>query len=130
MGEEFSVLADRADLQKVFVSTTDASGREIAVSAPADAFSPVPLDPAKARAATVVAAKAGKFADASQTLAKAITSIPKDGELLRLRDTLLAAQTASQQLAAAKENVKRSSQAAAQKRKNAAMADRPNPLNP
>lgn len=129
-GEEFSVLADQAALKKVFVSTTDTSGRQIAVWAPADAFVVVPLDMAKVRADAIAAAKAGKFADATQVLARAITSSPKDPDLLRLRDSLSAVQNASKLLATAKDNVKRASQTAAQKRKNAATVDRPNPLNP
>lgn len=128
--EKFTVLAHRPEIKKVFLSTSGKSGEQIAVSVSEDAVALVPLDLAKVHKDALTATNVGKFADALKLIDEALRSHANDAGLRQMRAAVVQWQSASDQLRKAQDNQKRVVAEAAKLRKNAGVADRPNPLNP
>lgn len=129
-GDMLSVVAHRPDLKKVFVLAKDKTGKDIALSVAEDAIVLVPKDTTKLQEQAITAAKSGKFDEASRLIEQALRHDRSNHQLAQIKSAILAASTAKQRLALAKAGQGNAATAAAQKRRNAAAADRPNRLNP
>ena len=129
-GESFSVLAYHPEQKKVFVLAKDKDGKDVALSVAEDAITVVTKASNKLDEQALAAAKSGKLDEAKPLIAQAIKSNPTDGGLQAHNTAIAALATAKNSLDRAKAEHPKNMAAAAAKRKNAAVVDRPNPLNP
>lgn len=129
-GETFSVLACRPEAGRVFVLLKGKDGKDIAASIPDDAVTVVAKASTKLRERAVAAAKAGRLEDATRLILEALKTSPKEPELLSLSRAVITIGAAKEAVEKAKKQQAHANGVAAAKRKNAAVADRPNPLAP
>ncbi|HEV7403992.1 MAG TPA: hypothetical protein VGO11_13725 [Chthoniobacteraceae bacterium] len=128
-GQEFTVLAYRPDLKKVFVRATDNTGKVIALTLPEDALALKPIDLPKVRTEAIALAVAGRIDASLQAIDRALRAAPDDQGLATLRPLVTQVRASAEAFAKAQENQRSATVEAARLRKNANTIDRPNPLN-
>lgn len=129
VGETFQILAHQLETQKVFVSSTDKDGKQIALSVAEAAITTVELDATQLRAQALLAAKAGRYADGLRIVTKGLRKDPDEPALKRAFKQIAQLQTLAQEVDHAKAAQEPIHAEAARIRRNAAVADRPNPFN-
>jgi hypothetical protein len=128
-GETFSVLSHHPEIRKVFVNAND-KGKQIAVSISEDAVTLVLKDTMELRSEAIASARGGQFPEALRLISQAIRSDPQDVRVLQTLMAISNVQTASVELERAKTEQRRILIEGVRVRKNAAVVDRPNPLDP
>ena len=129
-GETFQVLAFRPELKKVFVLAKGKDGKDIALAIDSDAVELVPADPTAALAKAQAAVNAKYFTQAVAVIERALRSNPGEASLNTALQTIKDAAVAWRAIDESKANAARMVAEVNRLRRNAAVTDRPNPLNP